>query len=264
MTRQSVTLHSTAVDVDLRHFEEDLDLVAAHGHVALGGCSSCLGRMEKAVDHYIGEFLAGFHVEDADPFVEWQTIQRERTHQRALTALQDLALAFGARSDYARMRDFATRQVTLEPWRGSAPAGDAGIGAGRPPQRSAGPIRTLLRSPRARVGRGTGNGDHRTLPGDPRWKPQSAAAPVGSRGRARRVHCGVAQLPPVLHAHPRPRGRDSAGVGLPRPAVDATGNAVGRGWQRQDAPVRPHRTATGQKRPTTTSPTASTLCRWLR
>ena len=120
VTRQSVTLHSAAVDVDLLRFEEEIHAAAAHNHVALSQCAGCLARLADAVDRYSGEFLQGFHVEEADPFVEWQTIQRERAHHHVLTALQALASAYGERGDYAHMHTFAAKQVTLEPWREEA------------------------------------------------------------------------------------------------------------------------------------------------
>ena len=78
------------------------------------------GCLQSAADLYLGEFLAGFFVDDSLPFSEWASLLRERLHHQALDALYRLAHYHEQRRDYQRARQYAQRQVELEPWREEA------------------------------------------------------------------------------------------------------------------------------------------------
>ncbi|MBS3784263.1 MAG: AAA family ATPase, partial [Anaerolineae bacterium] len=77
-------------------------------------------QLEKAVALYRGAFLEGFFLKDSPAFEDWSLLTRERLHRQMLAALRLLAGHYGQRGDYDRARDYAWREVELEPWREEA------------------------------------------------------------------------------------------------------------------------------------------------
>lgn len=92
----------------------------AHTHGDRGLCQACVDRLVEMDDLYSGEFLAGFFIDDSNPFGEWATLCRERFHRQVLDAQYHLAHHFERRRDYERALHYARRQVELEPWREEA------------------------------------------------------------------------------------------------------------------------------------------------
>ena len=79
-----------------------------------------LGRLEKAVERYRGEFLEGFSLPDSSVFEEWLLLQRERFQRLALDALHRLAGGYTMQGEYERALAYAWRQVELDPFREKA------------------------------------------------------------------------------------------------------------------------------------------------
>ncbi len=73
-----------------------------------------------AVDRYTGDFLAGFYVEEAEPFEQWAVVMRERLHQVATQSLQQLVTHFVSRRATAAGLRYTNQWLTLEPWREEA------------------------------------------------------------------------------------------------------------------------------------------------
>jgi predicted ATPase/DNA-binding SARP family transcriptional activator len=97
-------------------------LIAAcqlHTHRRLTACGSCAQRLQQAVELYHGDFLAQF-VQDGEAFEEWVLVKRERLHRAALDALYALAEYHDRRGEYDRVRQYAMRQLELDPWREEA------------------------------------------------------------------------------------------------------------------------------------------------
>jgi len=117
VTRQTVQVNSEAIWVDVATFERQLSQSRAHAHRHLHTCHSCLEDLGEAVDLYRGELMAGFSLSDAPEFEQWLLFRRERLREQALSALDDLALAYEARGDYEQALLFARRLIMLEPWR---------------------------------------------------------------------------------------------------------------------------------------------------
>ena len=98
-------------------------LIAAcqtHAHRRLETCRSCAQRLQQAVELYRGDFLAQFIQSGSEAFEEWALIQRERLHRDVLDALYALGEHHYRRSEYDRVRQYATRQLELDPWREEA------------------------------------------------------------------------------------------------------------------------------------------------
>jgi predicted ATPase/DNA-binding SARP family transcriptional activator len=92
----------------------------AHPHRRLEACASCAARLERAAALYAGQFLEGFFLSDSVPFDEWATLKREDLHQRATAALATLTAYHERRGSYEAARDYAQRQLELDPWREEA------------------------------------------------------------------------------------------------------------------------------------------------
>jgi predicted ATPase/DNA-binding SARP family transcriptional activator len=100
-----------------------LALLAAckvHPHRRLEACGSCAARLAQAAALYQGQFLAGFFLSDSVAFDEWATLKREDLHQQAIAALASLATYHERRGGYEAARQYAQRQLELDPWREEA------------------------------------------------------------------------------------------------------------------------------------------------
>ncbi|MFZ4656055.1 MAG: tetratricopeptide repeat protein [Caldilineaceae bacterium] len=82
--------------------------------------ANLLALRQAAVDRYAGDFLAGFYVENADPFEEWAVVMRERLHRLATTTLQDLVTHFVTQQETQAGLRYANQWLALEPWQEEA------------------------------------------------------------------------------------------------------------------------------------------------
>ena len=121
VTRQTIALHAANCHSDVDAFGREFEMVEKHGHVALWQCSSCLTRLERAVDLFRrGDLLAGLSLPDAEPFEAWLRARREHLHRRQLSALQQLSQAYEEQGRYEKATHFAHLQIQQEPWREEA------------------------------------------------------------------------------------------------------------------------------------------------
>ena len=75
--------------------------------------------VREAMTLYKGDFLAGFHIEDAAEFEYWRVVEQERLRQLAVTGLERLAAYDEAHGDTAAAIDSLRRLLALEAWRES-------------------------------------------------------------------------------------------------------------------------------------------------
>jgi len=104
-----------ALDVD--DFTARVHACQRHTHSALNECAACSARLRRAVELYRGELLADLFIGESAPFEEWVLVRRELAHRQMLESLDALTAYHTARGEYARARDYAARQIELEPWR---------------------------------------------------------------------------------------------------------------------------------------------------
>jgi len=117
VTRQDVTLHSSALRSDMADFWQGMALPARHQHRSLSECQTCRAAVADAVELYRGELLAGLSFADAPEFEAWLVGQRQRYHLAFLSALSQLADVCLAEGDFPQAYTYAERQLALEPWR---------------------------------------------------------------------------------------------------------------------------------------------------
>ncbi len=121
ITRQTLQFNPDApYTLDVQAFSTLLDRVTNHAHAHLAQCQSCLQTLHQAAAIYKGDFLAGFAVNDSAPFEEWRRIKQEQLHLRAVELFHQLARHSEAIGNDPLARQYATRQLELEPWREEA------------------------------------------------------------------------------------------------------------------------------------------------
>jgi DNA-binding SARP family transcriptional activator/predicted ATPase len=118
--RRTVAMRPDALDLDASAFEADLAAVAAHSHVSLAACPSCLERLSMAVNAYRADLLDGFALPDAPAFDEWLALRREALHQRQMGALLRLAEAYLVRGEPMAAAELAQRCLAFDPWSDAA------------------------------------------------------------------------------------------------------------------------------------------------
>jgi predicted ATPase/DNA-binding SARP family transcriptional activator len=102
--------------LDVAAFRALLAACKAHRHEKRQDCLDCAARLDRAMDLYGGDFLAGFSLADAIPFEEWALVCRAELHHQALDTLTTLAATHEAAGDYGALCRCARHQLALEPW----------------------------------------------------------------------------------------------------------------------------------------------------
>lgn len=103
-------------ELDVAEFERQLALTARHDHLNPRTCPGCMALRASAVALYRGDFLQGLSVDASTSFDEWLTLKREGLHRQAVEALVVLAQYHEDRWELETAREYAQRQVALEPW----------------------------------------------------------------------------------------------------------------------------------------------------
>ncbi|MEM7130695.1 MAG: BTAD domain-containing putative transcriptional regulator [Chloroflexota bacterium] len=74
-----------------------------------------LGAAPIAVEHYQGDFLDGFYLNDSELFEEWQVITRETLRQDALAAIEMVTLQTEHKDDFVAAQKNALQWRALDP-----------------------------------------------------------------------------------------------------------------------------------------------------
>lgn len=121
VTRETIQFNASGdYELDVAAFTALSQACHQHRHTRLGACRPCLRRLEQMAQLYRGEFLAQFMASDNSVFEEWAVLKREWLHRQAVEALTHLADYYERRGDLSGARQYAFRQVELEPWREEA------------------------------------------------------------------------------------------------------------------------------------------------
>ena len=107
-TRQEVQLvRAEGLGVDVQLFAAMLK----------SGLTGDMERLQTAVDQYQGDFLAGFFVDDAPEFEEWQLVERERLRSLAIQAMHQLSTHYMQERLVGSGLLVTRRLLEVEPWR---------------------------------------------------------------------------------------------------------------------------------------------------
>lgn len=117
ITPKTIQFNRTAdFRLDVAAFEERIAASKKHPHAEMTICPPCLKRLERAITHYQGEFLAGFSLPDSVAFDEWVLLKREQLHRLMLEALFCLTETYEGQGAFDIALPYAWRQVELDPW----------------------------------------------------------------------------------------------------------------------------------------------------
>jgi DNA-binding SARP family transcriptional activator len=120
-TQRTIEINPAAdYTLDVVNFAELLAASAHCNHPALEECEDCIQRYRQAAALYRGSFLAGLDLHDSELFNEWAVTQREQLHRQVLEVFFILASYYEGVQEYELARQFAWRQIELEPWREEA------------------------------------------------------------------------------------------------------------------------------------------------
>jgi DNA-binding SARP family transcriptional activator len=111
---------SSAFTLDVARFVALLAACERCDHSALEACPNCIERYKQAAALYQGAFLARLDLHDSELFDEWAVTQREQLHRQALEIFFTLASYYERAGEYEPARQYAWRQIELEPWREEA------------------------------------------------------------------------------------------------------------------------------------------------
>lgn len=111
-------LHITRHDVRFLADPAAVDVLAFSALLAQAQATTVtpIDLLQKAVDLYAGDFLAGLSPDDAQGFQEWRILHQERFHHQAMETLERLATHFAATGEYERLAESARHQLSLAPW----------------------------------------------------------------------------------------------------------------------------------------------------
>ncbi|TAN47219.1 MAG: hypothetical protein EPN21_18160, partial [Methylococcaceae bacterium] len=84
--------------------------------VPVAYCGDCLSGMEKAVELYRGDFMAGFVLPDSPDFEDWMLMKREAFSRHALALLERIAVCYEQKGAYGKALPYVLRYTELEPW----------------------------------------------------------------------------------------------------------------------------------------------------
>ena len=117
ISRSHARLHSRLASLDVREFHAG---VVAFLGLPIETQGAQLPTLVRAIDHYQGEFLAGFQAVEAFEFEEWQLLTQEQLHEQAMGALNLLQQRYAEQGSWAELAVAARRQLALVPWQESA------------------------------------------------------------------------------------------------------------------------------------------------
>ncbi|MBX3000201.1 MAG: NACHT domain-containing protein [Caldilineaceae bacterium] len=117
ISRHAVCFHRGLATVDAPIFQDGVTSFLA---LPVESQKDHLPRLLAAADLYGGEFLAGFHVDDAIEYEDWQLLTRERLHEQMMQALETLQLRYAEAGQWTDLAAIARRQIVIIPWTESA------------------------------------------------------------------------------------------------------------------------------------------------
>lgn len=103
--------------LDAQVFEQLISACEKHPHRRIETCAACAHRLEQAAQLYRGELLDGFVLKDSEYFQDWLVARREYFHQKALTALEHLAVYHQQRREYQEAVAYARSLLSMDEWR---------------------------------------------------------------------------------------------------------------------------------------------------
>ncbi|MEM8532279.1 MAG: tetratricopeptide repeat protein [Chloroflexota bacterium] len=113
--RDTLRLDLTAIDTDIRLLQQAMQSIQRPASSTTSVANDDLAVLLAAVEHYRGEFLAGFLLGDAPDFDNWVSIQRELWHRWMGMILNQIVDLYFQQGDLMSALVFAERGITHDP-----------------------------------------------------------------------------------------------------------------------------------------------------
>ena len=114
--RETIALEQQeAFWLDIDEFRINIATYRAHHRQPDETCATCLACLNRAVELYKDDFMAGFSLADSAPFEDWQFYQADSLRRELAGALEQLVLRYSIRADFGRAVTHARRLLALDP-----------------------------------------------------------------------------------------------------------------------------------------------------
>ena len=113
--REHIRLNAQSdLRVDVVQFQHYVAACQQHDHLAKEACEACLSRLDKAVELYTNDFLAGFTIAGSAAFDDWQFFQTESLRQVLIETLEQLTRGLQAQGEFEQAILHARRRLALD------------------------------------------------------------------------------------------------------------------------------------------------------
>jgi predicted ATPase/DNA-binding SARP family transcriptional activator/uncharacterized protein HemY len=102
--------------IDVRQFTALLNGRRAHRHSLDVVCERCVEPLKRAVQHYRGDFMAGFTLRDSPEFDDWQRGQTQQYRQAYLEALEALVSVYSIQREFSAALELTQRWLEFDPY----------------------------------------------------------------------------------------------------------------------------------------------------
>ena len=112
--REAIAFNPDKVCCDWHVLQGSLRECQTHGHPAREVCIDCLDPLQRAVEAWNGDFMAGFSLRDSAEFDYWQSRQAEHARRSYASVLQRLVQLRSEAGDYEDAVEIARRWLALD------------------------------------------------------------------------------------------------------------------------------------------------------
>lgn len=114
IARESLSVQTGQLWVDLYEFHRLLGECSTHGHPETAVCLRCLPLLEQAAALYRDHFMSGFTLRDSPEFDDWQFFQTESLRREFSSVLERLVEGHSAQKQYEAAIKYARRRLGLD------------------------------------------------------------------------------------------------------------------------------------------------------
>lgn len=112
--REVISLLPTSFYCDVDEFQRLLSECQALSHTLAETHTGCLAPLTKAVELYIGDFMAGFHLHDSADFDDWQFFQADSLRRDLSHIVERLVHLYSIQRDFEHAITYARRWLSLD------------------------------------------------------------------------------------------------------------------------------------------------------
>lgn len=100
--------------LDVREFQDYVQLIRNHSHFPEEYCAECLQAGEDAAQLYDADFMAGFTLPDSAEYDEWQFFTRESLRQSLAELLQRLVGWYTGQGEFEQAIEYGRRWLAMD------------------------------------------------------------------------------------------------------------------------------------------------------